>query len=62
MALSPYFQMTHAWNIPNSGVASKNPMKPNNATYTFGAQLVHDIVQNEPQNILTARMDNDGKL
>lgn len=62
--LSNYFQLSHTWNIPNSGeAASKNPMKPpEKPTYTLSAQLVRHIVQNDPQTILSARMDNDGKL
>jgi hypothetical protein len=62
--LSQYFQLSHTWSIPNTtGAVSKNPMKPpEHPTYTLSAQVVQDVKGMEPNTILTARMDNDGKL
>lgn len=42
MGFSPYFQTTHTWSLPNTGM-SKNPMKPSNPTYTFSSQLVQGV-------------------
>jgi hypothetical protein len=61
--MSQYFQLSHTWNIPNSGAVSKNPMKPpEHPTYMLSAQVVQDVKGMEPNTILTARIDNDGKL
>jgi hypothetical protein len=35
---------------------------PEHPTYTLTAQLSQDVQKGEPNTVLTARMDNDGKL
>jgi hypothetical protein len=35
---------------------------PKHPTYSLSAQVVKDIQNREPVTIMTARMDNDGKL
>lgn len=64
LPLSQNFQLSHSWNIPNStGTVNRDPMKPpNHPTYTLSAQVARDIVHNEPNTVLTARLDSNGKL